>query len=76
MTEIECLGVEVHRCSECKYKHDNWVRLEDCPVGLFMFDGKLYTKVGPSVVVRIKTGNVEPLNNDILVWPIKIREDD
>ena len=69
------LGVEVHGCDRCEFKHDNWVRLGDCPVGLFTFNGKLYTKVAPAVFVRITTGDLEPLHPDILVWPIKIKED-
>lgn len=55
---------------------DNWVRFEDCPVGLFTFSGNLYTKVGQEVAVRIATGNVEAIHPDILVWPIRIKEYD
>ena len=74
--EVVRMGMELRSCDECKHKHDNWVRLGDYPVGLFTFNGKLYTKVSQEVVVRITTGNVEPLHPDILVWPIKIEEGD
>ena len=68
--------VDYHHYENVKDENpDKWVRLEDCPIGLFEFGGKLYLKAG-STVVRVNTGTVEPLHPDILVWPIEIEEDE
>ena len=54
-------------------ENDKWVRLGDCPIGLFEFDGVLYTKIGAAGCVRIDTGKCEFFDPDILVWRIDIQ---
>ena len=62
------------------YGDREFVRLGDCPVGLFWFGGVVYTKTKvireESIrVVEINTGDIELYSPDILVMPIEIKGD-
>ena len=51
---------------------DDYVRLGDAPIGLFLFDGQLYTKVSDVLAIQIVTGSPIYYDHDILVIPIQI----
>lgn len=56
---------------------DVWVRLGDCPVGLFVFGDALHAKTssaspGGIRVIKLNTGDAEWYHPDILVRPLEI----